>query len=224
MTGGQEPTPELLAVVTSKYWGRGGVRLSVGFLDQPEAELRRKILSHLNSWGETADVKFVETAAQGDGHVRIFREPTGDPEWDGYWSYLGTDILEAAGPNNQTMNLEGFTLATPDSEFERVVRHEAGHTLGFPHEHMREDLVRRIDVEKAVDYYARYSGWNRETTIDQVLTPIEEATIRATAFADPESIMCYQVPAEITTDGVAIPGGDDISELDRRFVAKVYPK
>ena len=39
------------------------------------------------------------------------------------------------------MNLEAFTMQTPDSEFHRVVRHEAGHTLGFPHEHMRKAIV-----------------------------------------------------------------------------------
>jgi hypothetical protein len=47
------------------------------------------------------------------------------------------------------MNLEGFTMKTPDSEFHRVVRHETGHTLGFPHEHMRAELVKRIDSCRA---------------------------------------------------------------------------
>ena len=32
-----------------------------------------------------------------------------------------------------------------EAEFRRVVRHEAGHTLGFEHEHMRAGLVKRID-------------------------------------------------------------------------------
>jgi hypothetical protein len=30
---------------------------------------------------------------------------------------------------------------TPDAEFYRVVRHETGHTLGFPHEHMRKEII-----------------------------------------------------------------------------------
>jgi len=89
---------------------------------------------------------------------------------------------------------------------------------------MRKELVERIDVEKAVAYYAEHVGWNRKTTIQQVLTPIEAGSIRATAFADPHSIMCYQVPASITKDGIPIPGGLDFSELDRQFAALIYPK
>ena len=55
----------------------------------------------------------------------------------GYWSYLGTDVL-LIPKNRQTINVQGFTMNTPESEYRRVVRHETGHSLGFPHEHMRE--------------------------------------------------------------------------------------
>ena len=48
------------------------------------------------------------------------------------------------------MNLEAFTMDTPDSEFFRVVRHETGHTLGFPHEHMRKAIIDRLDPEKVI--------------------------------------------------------------------------
>ena len=58
-------------------------------------------------------------------------------------------------PELPTMNLEGFTMRTPESEFLRVVRHEAGHTLGFEHEHMRTQLVQRIDRKKAIAYFRR---------------------------------------------------------------------
>src|SRR5438045_2915713 len=68
--------------------------------------------------------------ASGTGEVRIARGP------GGYYSCLGTDIRLIAA-NRQTMNLEGFSANAPESEFRRVGRHEAGHTLGFPHEHMR---------------------------------------------------------------------------------------
>src|SRR5690349_21916168 len=41
--------PEHLALLTKKYWGRAGVRLTVGFLDNPPADLRARILSHMNA-------------------------------------------------------------------------------------------------------------------------------------------------------------------------------
>src|SRR2546423_14085085 len=43
--------PEHLALLTAKYWGVGGVNLTVGFLDNPPADLRARILSHMNAWG-----------------------------------------------------------------------------------------------------------------------------------------------------------------------------
>jgi hypothetical protein len=121
------------------------------------------------------------------------------------------------------MNLEAFTMQTEDSEFYRVVRHETGHTLGFVHEHMRRELVKKIDRKKAIAFFLREDGWDEQETIDQVLTPIEDATIKGTT-ADPKSIMCYQIPGEITKDGKPIIGGLDIDESDYAFSATIYPK
>jgi hypothetical protein len=39
-----KPTRERLSVVTTKYWEAGGVRLTVGFLDDPPSDLRARIL------------------------------------------------------------------------------------------------------------------------------------------------------------------------------------
>lgn len=208
------PTPLAAAVVTAKYWGPTPRRLTVSFLDNPSAELRRRIISHLNAWTRTGCIEFVET--QQNGQVRISRGG------GGYWSYLGTDIL-LIPQNRQTMNLEGFTMNTRDSEFIRVIRHEAGHTLGMPHEHMRRALVSRIDPEKAYEYFRRTQGWDRPTVDQQVLTPLEEATLMSTP-ADQDSIMCYQLPGSITRDGQPIRGGIDINPTDYAFVGRIYPK
>ncbi len=212
--------PRRLAVLVGNRWPTGGVRLSVQFLDTPPVALRKRILAHMNAWSERADVSFVET--RGVGEVRIAR--LDDPPADaGYWSYLGTEILgiEDEAP---TMNLEGFTLRTPEAEFRRVVRHETGHTLGFEHEHLRTDFVQRIDRRKAIAYYRRTQGWSADETIAQVLTPLAEASIFGSTESDPDSIMCYQVPGTITRDGRAIRGGSDFSPTDLAFAARVYPK
>lgn len=206
--------PGHLAVMTSKYWGPQGVHLTVGFMDNPTASLRAKLLLHMNAWGKFANVVFVESAV--DPQVRIARQR------DGYWSYLGTDIL-GIPKNQQTMNLEGFTDSTPESEFYRVVRHETGHTLGFPHEHLRAQIVARIDPAKAIAYFQRTQGWSASTVRQQVLTPLEESSIRGTPTADTVSIMTYQLPGSIMRDGQPIQGGNDIDALDAEFVAKLYP-
>jgi hypothetical protein len=215
--GDAPPKPVHLAVLTAKYWGSGGVRLTVGFLDNPAADLRARILSHMNAWGEFCNVQFTETAT--DPEVRIARTPG-----DGYWSYLGTDVkLIPAG--EPTMNLDSFSMdQTPDSEFHRVVRHETGHTLGFPHEHLRREVVDRIDREKAIAYFMQTQGWPRDMVIAQVLTPLDEVSIIGTPDADTDSIMCYPLPAAIMQDGVAVAGGADIDAQDAQFVSKLYPK
>lgn len=210
-------TPERIAVLTTKYWGLQGVHLTVGFLDNPPANLRKRIVQHMNAWTKTANVKFVETKT--DPQVRIARVGGAD---GGYWSYLGTDILHIA-KTDQTMNLEAFTMDTPESEFHRVVRHETGHTLGFPHEHMRQALVDKIDPQKAIAYFERTQGWTEQEVREQVLTPIEESSLRGTT-PDPKSIMCYQIPGEITKDGNPIIGGKDIDSIDYTFAGTIYPK
>jgi len=211
-------SPLHIAVMTTKYWGIGGVKLTVGFLDNPPKTLMNKILSHMNSWGKFSNVKFAQTSSEAQ--VRISRT-TPSPD-DGYWSYLGTDILHI-DKSQPTMNLDSFSMQTPDSEFYRVVRHETGHTLGFPHEHMRTEIIKGIDREKAIAYFMRTQGWSRQDVIDQVLTPLSPSSIDASEI-DPKSIMCYWLPAEIMKSGKGIPGGEDIDDLDAQFAAKIYPK
>lgn len=121
------------------------------------------------------------------------------------------------------MNLEGFTMNTPEREFTRVVCHEAGHTLGFPHEHMRKDLVARIDPQKAYEYFLQTQGWDKQTVDQQVLTPLDERSIIGTP-ADQTSIMCYQLPGSITYNGEPILGGVEINQTDFEFVGLIYPK
>jgi hypothetical protein len=218
--GGQPPAPARLAVIIGKRWHTSGVRLTVGFMDNPPADLRARIIAHMNAWAKTANVQFVESTA--NPQVRIARASS-PPEVAGYWSYIGTDILSIAA-SQPTMNLEAFTMATPESEFHRVVRHETGHTLGFPHEHMRRELVAKIDPAKAIRYFHQTQGWSATEVRQQVLTPIKDSSLLGTAHADPYSIMCYQIPGSITKDGRPIIGGKDIDKKDYIFAASIYPK
>lgn len=218
--GGRRGGQRRLALVVARRWPQSGARLTVQFLDNPSLALRQRILLHMNAWGEHASVQFNETRDQGMVRIARLDHPEADA---GFWSYVGTEIL-GIEPEAPTMNLEGFTMRTPESEFLRVVRHEAGHTLGFEHEHMRTDLVARIDRRKAIAYYRLSDGWSREETVAQVLTPLKTRSLMATTESDPLSIMCYQIPAEITKDGNAIPGGININAKDHAFAGKVYPK
>lgn len=215
---GFSPTPMRIAVLTTKYWGPTGTNLTVGFLDTPPTDLRKRILMHMNAWGKTANISF--TQSRSEPQVRIARQGGRD---GGYWSYLGTDVLSIPA-GEATMNLEGFTMHTRDSEFFRVVRHETGHTLGCPHEHMRRQLVDKIDRRKAIKFFGLTQGWSPEEVKQQVLTPLEEQSLLGTTVADETSIMCYDIPGSITKNGKPILGGDDINEMDAEFIGMLYPK
>jgi len=214
VVGGAGPQdPQSLTLQTTKYWGPAPRTLTVSFMEATAPDLRARIVGHMNAWAQYCGVSFAETTSDAD--VRISRGQ------GGYWSYLGTDI-HLIPANHQTMNLQGFTMSTDDSEFYRVVRHETGHTLGFPHEHMRKELVDRIDPPKAYDYFLRTQGWDRQMVDAQVLTPLDAGSIIGTP-ADEDSIMCYQLPGQITKDGEPIRGGTDINDTDGSFAGSVYP-
>ena len=212
--------PRRIAVVIARKWPSTGVRLSVSFLDTPSTALRSRIIKHMNAWGEQANVLFSET--QGTGQVRIARFDS-PADIAGYWSYVGTEILEA-DESEPTLNLDSFTMKMSDAEFRRVVRHEAGHTLGFDHEHMRTEIVNGIDRKKAFAYFDRTEGWSEEETEEQVLTPLVKKSIMGTKEVDPLSIMCYQLPGSIMKNRKPIKGGTDINPNDFAFAKMLYPK
>lgn len=210
------PTAEHLAVYTGKKWSALNRTFSVQFLDTTDQALISRIIAHMNAWYQGgACLQFAYTAGQGE--VRIAREN------DGYWSYLGTDInlIPLAEP---TMNLEGFTLGTALSEYRRVVTHETGHTLGFPHEHLLPEIIARIDVVKAMSYFRQTQGWDQQTVRDNVLTPLSADQIARTPTADEQSIMCYALPGAIMLNGIPVWGGETITELDQAFANLQYPQ
>lgn len=210
-------TPGRASIYIARYWGNKGVNLTVSFMSQASAALKDKILLYMNKWNKWGNIAFKLASGNSTGDVRISLG-TG-----GYWSYLGTDVRQI--PKNQpTMNLQGFSLSTSESEYDRVVTHEVGHTLGMPHEHMRAAIIQQLDPEKTIAYFQATQGWSRQDVINQVLTPLEEEQLLATSVADEDSIMTYSLPASITKTGKPIRGGRFITENDGNFIAKYYPK
>ncbi|KAL0058792.1 hypothetical protein AAF712_014499 [Marasmius tenuissimus] len=139
------------------------------------------------------------------------------------WSYIGTQILEQTKPQQPTMNIAvSPDLSNPD--FVTTLLHETGHTLGFTHEHFRPGLIERIDEKEAIAYY-KTMGWTEDQTKRNVLKPLSPTHEYDLSYEmDIHSIMCYAIPNRILKDGSGdIPGGQDLSEYDKKHAAKVYP-
>lgn len=205
-------TPQRIAAITSKIWGKT-VDLSVRFMDTSNTGLKAKILAHMNNWNKFGNIKFRETTSNGDVRITL--------AGDGYWSYLGTDIRSVPA-NEPTMSLQDFSLSTPETEYLRVVQHETGHTLGCPHEHARPEIVSLLDPAKTIAEFARLYGWDEQTVREQVLTPLDAATLTALP-PDVTSIMAYQFSGNCTKNGQPIPGGLDIDPEDGALMGKLYP-
>jgi hypothetical protein len=121
----------------------------------------------------------------------------------------------------ELMDVYDMTVPGADSFIANgVVVHNS---LGFPHEHMRKELVERLDVNKTIQWFRQYQGWDQQTVQEQVLTPLDERSLMSTP-ADQNSIMCYQLPGSITKDGKPINGGVDINQSDQAFANKLYPR
>ena len=164
-------------------------------MDSPSAPLRARILKHMNAWGEAANVLFAET--NGTGEVRIARLDIAGR--DGRLLVVCGHRDPGVGDDEPTLNLEGFTMKTAESEFRRVVRHEAGHTLGFDHEHMRAAIVSASTAQGRKHFFGTRvdPGRGRGAGADSAAEEVDHGTNES----DPLSIMCYHLPGAIMKDG-----------------------
>lgn len=208
--------PDHTALLNSAYWGVRGVLCTVGFLENVPAEFKQQFLAHANAWNQYANVVF---KLAGPGETPMVRVTV---RGDGYWSYLGPQILTIPG-NQPTMSLQDFDKGMPDSEWRRVVRHEVGHTLGLLHEHMLPEIISLLNPEAVIADFMATQGWSRQMIVEQILTPPAPGTYRVSK-PSVNSIMCYQFSGRDTRTGQPIPGGLDITPDDGAFVGSLYPK
>src|SRR5690606_35364419 len=124
--------------------------------------------------------------------------------------------------NQPTMNIDPM-VAVNETELRRVVLHEFGHAFGAIHEHQNPKGGIEWN-EKAV--YKFFGGppnyWTRRQVDQNVFRRFQEDHFAGTEF-DPDSIMAYWIPKELTKNGMEIRPNYDLSLLDRIGIANAYP-
>lgn len=210
--------PQFVAVMTSKWWRSEKKLFTFAFMRSVSSAVADRIAAFANIWNKYSALSFAWTNDRAAADFRI------DFKADGYWSYMGTDC-KSIPANQNTMNLQGMNSTTfSEREGMRVIPHEFGHAIGMPHEHTRSAIVARLDPQKTIAVFRRDQGWNEQTVRAQILTPIAESALHAATAPDESSIMCYWFTGECTKDGRPIVGGSTLSDLDKQYAAKIWPK
>ncbi len=165
-------------------------------------------------------IDFEEVSSPDDAEIRI-----GFQRGDGYWSYLGTYILNI-GQSERTMNF-GQDLRL-DSRGVDVPVHEIGHTLGFPHSHQNPFAGIVWDRQAVIDYFSGPpNNWPLETIERNILNKLPQSQVEGSEW-DPNSIMHYAFRAGLILKPEKYQGGlqpaPGLSETDIETVKFFYPK
>ncbi len=200
----------------AKEWETGQT-IRVKFLNGNNF-VQSKVRQYAVEWENYANLKF-EWVSSGSANIKIgFREGQFADE-AGSWSYLGTDSNNHA----HSMHFGWFDNNTTDDEFRRTTIHEFGHALGLIHEHQNPVAGINWDRDAVYAYYAGPpNNWTR-AQVDNNLFRRYEANISNYSVYDSKSIMHYPIPAEHTTDGVAVGRNTQLSATDKSFIASIYP-
>lgn len=190
----------------AKRWSNG-VTIRVRFLNG-SSDQHEFVRRHAVEWMKHANLLF-EFGDDPRAEVRItFND-------DGAWSYVGTDNLRIP-LHAATMNFGWLDEGT--------VLHEFGHMIGLGHEHSNPEGGLRWNREVVIrDLSGPPNFWDEATIEHNVFHKFAIDQINGTEF-DPASIMLYAFPSSWVQGGQGTNSNEVLSELDKAFVASMYPK
>ncbi|PFC78680.1 M12 family metallopeptidase [Bacillus cereus] len=196
-----------------KLWKPGTV-LKVSFLDG-ERSIQDKVIQFAKEWENYANIQFDFGDYKENAQIRITFEGEGSN------SKVGTDCL-SVNKNEHTMRFGWFDQTTSDEEYSRTVIHEFGHALGFVHEHQSPVGNIPWDREKVYEYYKRTNNWDREEVDDNVFKKYDQTITNFSDF-DPQSIMLYAIPEDLTIGDFHTEWNTTLSDIDKVYANKWYP-
>ena len=195
-----------------------------------DPQIQKKVQDIAKEWEKYANLK-LDFGSDKDAEIRISLKrlnEEGRPDTSS-WSVIGTMAVsltqEGKIPKDSpTMNYGWLEPDTPNEEYRRVVLHEFGHALGCIHEHQSPASgVIPWDKPKVYEYYKMTQGWDPEEVDQQVLGRYSKTITNFTDW-DPTSIMEYPIDNELTKGDFEVGFNRELSQIDKDFISKTYPK
>ena len=200
------------AVLKSTKWAPGTtIKVS---LNGSTAAIRAKVIQFAKEWEKYANIKFNFVTNDNTAKIRV-----SFVSGDGSWSYIG----KSTPSSGATMNYGWLTATTADSEYSRVVIHEFGHALGMIHEHQHPLVSIPWDKPAVYAYYAAAPNYWSKADVDNNLFAKYSTTQTNYSAYDPNSIMHYAVPNELTIGDFEVGWNTVLSPTDKSFIASIYP-
>lgn len=190
-----------------KLWAAGET-IKICFLNGNSLQ-KEKVRSIAPEWTKYANIKFEFIDDAKNSNIRIsFGDDT--------WSFLGTDCL-AISVNQPTMSLS-VSPKTAVLFFDRnAILREFGHALGLLNEVQNPNANIQWSIKALISAFPSFTKQQIEETF---LTPYKS---KSKPF-DPNSIMMNEVAKEQTLNGFHAETRDQLSEGDKTFIARLYPK
>ncbi len=210
----QPQSGEEMAVVFAKKWNKGQT-LRVHLFEGDEY-VKEKVRQYAREWEDHANIKF-DFVDDPTAEIRVSFNLDGSS-----WSAVGRDALNIDWfpPNQPTMNYGWLMPDSDEEEFSRVIIHEFGHAIGCIHEHSSPSAGIPWDKPKVYAYYAA-RGWDAATVDNNVFRKYSASVTQFSQF-DPESIMLYPVPEELTIGDYSVGWNRHLSETDKEFIGDMY--
>ncbi|MNS18857.1 Astacin (Peptidase family M12A) [compost metagenome] len=200
---------------TIKSWTgwENGQTIRIKFLDgdTEDHEIVKRIATE---WTRYANLKFEFVPATEYADIRI-----AILQGTGAWSDLGKSSTASNYQNSPTMRLGRPSKSYNEESARRTILHEFGHALGLHHETTNPSS----DIKwKYPDVYKYFFSFSKEY-IDSFVINKQNSEYTNYSKYDPLSIMHYYIPASITLDGKGVNDMSELSEIDKRFMQKMYP-
>jgi Astacin (Peptidase family M12A) len=200
------------AILKSKKWTPGQT-ISVKFLNG-DAYLQKKVKQFACQWMIFANLKLIFVEPWQNADIRINFDDSNDSN-----SYIGTDC-KSIDQNRKTMNFGWFNSNTSDEEFRRTTVHEFGHALGLIHEHQNPSANISWNLNDLYNYYK--GRLTPQQVDDNIVKKYNSVQTNYTAY-DNLSIMHYEIPASLTTNGYSASWNTSLSNTDKIFIEQMYP-